>query len=82
MRTLYRSVTLILLLLCLVPAHALEPTAEQIRKFSEAILDGSDRSIGGQQIAATTLLPSFYAGRDFQPVWLEKERLRELLRVL
>jgi murein L,D-transpeptidase YcbB/YkuD len=82
MRTLYRSVTSILLLLCLVPAHALEPTAEQIRKFSEAILDGSDRSIGGQQIAATTLLPSFYAGRDFQPVWLEKERLRELLRVL
>ena len=82
MRTPYRSLTLILLLICQVPAHALEPTAEQIRKFSEAILDGSNREIGGQQIAATTLLPSFYAGRDFQPVWLEKERLQELLRVL
>ena len=82
MRTLYRSVTLILLLTCLMPAHALEPTAEQIRKFSEAILDGSNRSIGGQQIAATTLLPSFYADRDFQPVWLDKARFRELLEVL
>ncbi len=82
MRTLYRPLMLILLLVCLVPAHAMEPTAEQIRKFSEAILDGSNRSIGGQQIAATTLLPSFYAGRDFQPVWLEKARLQELLEVL
>ena len=82
MRMLYRSLTLILLLSCLVPAHALEPTAEQIRKFSEAILDGSNRSIGGQQIAATTVLPSFYAGREFQPAWLDQARFEELLQVL
>jgi len=82
MRMPYRSMTPILLLICLAPAHALEATAEQIRVFSEAILDGSNRSIGGQQIAATTLLPSFYEGRNFQPAWLEKPRLQGLLRVI
>lgn len=82
MRTLYRSLTLILLLFQLGIAHALEPTAEQIRTYCEAILDGSNRSISGQQIAATTVLPSFYADRDFEPAWLEPERFQELLRVL
>ena len=54
MRMMYRS--LVLLLICLGPAHALDATAEQIRTYSEAILDGSNRTIGGQQIAATTVL--------------------------
>lgn len=82
MRTLYRSLTLILLLFQLGTANALEPTAEQIRTYCEAILDGSNRSISGQQIAATTVLPSFYADREFEPAWLEPERFQELLRAL
>jgi len=80
MRRLYRS--LILLLICLGPAHALDATAEQIRTYSEAILDGSNRTIGGQQIAATTVLPAFYAARDFAPVWSDPMRFNELLDLL
>ena len=80
MRLLCRS--LILLLICLGPAHALDATAEQIRTYSEAILDGSNRTIGGQQIAATTVLPAFYAARDFAPAWSDPKRFSELLDVL
>lgn len=80
MRVMYRS--LVLLLICLGPAHALDATAEQIRSYSEAILDGSNRTIGGQQIAATTVLPAFYAARDFAPAWSDPKRFSELLDVL
>ena len=80
MRMMYRS--LVLLLICLGPAHALDATAEQIRTYSEAILDGSNRTIGGQQIAATTVLPAFYAARDFAPAWSDPKRFSELLDVL
>jgi murein L,D-transpeptidase YcbB/YkuD len=62
--------------------QAVEPTGEFIRQYSEAILEGDDGVIAGQQIAAVTLLPDFYARRGFQPVWSSPGRFQELLKVL
>ncbi len=73
---------LILLLMHLGPAVALEPTEEYIRQYCEAILEENAGIIAGQRIAATTLLPSFYAQRGFQPAWSDPGHFQELLQVL
>ena len=77
-----KNALLILLLMHLGPAQALEPAEEHIRQYSEAILEGGDGLIAGQRIAATTLLPAFYAQRGFQPAWSDPRRFQELLEVL
>ncbi len=80
MRLIFRS--LILLLMLHGPSHALDAVAEQIRLYSEAILDGSNRKIGGEQIAATTVLPAFYAARAFTPAWSDPGRFGHLVEIL
>ncbi len=80
MHLIFRSLTLLLVLHG--PSYALDAVAEQIRRYSEAILDGSNRTVGGEQIASTTVLPAFYAARAFAPVWSDPGRLEQLLSVL
>ena len=82
MRTVSRALLLVILVFQLAPASALEPAAEQIRYYSESILEGSNGVIAGQRVAAVTLLPSFYAGRGFRPAWSDPARFQELLAVL
>ena len=82
MRLSLRPLLLIFLFGQTVCAHALAPVAEQIRAYSESVLAGNDGSIAGQRVAAVTLLPDFYAHRDFQPVWSDPARFQELLQVL
>jgi murein L,D-transpeptidase YcbB/YkuD len=81
MRTFFRP--LILALLCVTNmAHALAPTDEYIRQYSERVLEDGDITIAGQRIASTTLLPDFYARRGFVPVWTARARFEELLELL
>lgn len=82
MHSISRALLLILLFAHLGLAQALEPTEEFIRQYSEAILEGNDGIIAGQRVAATALLPDFYARRNFQPVWSNPGRFQELLQVL
>ncbi|MGB5648912.1 MAG: L,D-transpeptidase family protein [Sedimenticolaceae bacterium] len=82
MRTLFRPLILALLLSATGWAHALAPTDEYIRQYSERILEDGDITIAGQRIASTTLLPDFYARRGFVPVWTARARFEELLELL
>lgn len=78
----FRTLLLVFLSGLTLSAHALSPVAEQIRTYTESILAGNDGIISGQKVAAVTLLPDFYANRDFQPVWSDAARFEELLQVL
>lgn len=62
--------------------EALDATEEFIREYSEMLGEGSTRVIAGQQIAATTLLSTFYARRGFHAAWDDTARLQALLQLL
>ncbi len=82
MHVMIKSTLFALLLIFSGLTQALDPTEEYIRQYSEAVLEGTNGVLGGQRIAAVTLLPTFYAQRGFQPVWSNPARFQELLAVL
>lgn len=71
-------------LLLLFGAHAIlaQDVPELIRQYSEAIHEGTDGALEGRRVAAVTLLPAFYARREFAPVWDDSARYDALLKIV
>jgi len=73
------------LFLCLVTAGAIGGSAlasgavaDQIESRLDQLMDSGRLVVGGESIAATTLLPELYVARDFAPLWQRGDALEQI----
>jgi len=59
-----------------------EPVPEALNARLEELQFAGDLEIGGARVAARELLPAIYAGRGFQPLWTDKNRIAEYLALV
>jgi murein L,D-transpeptidase YcbB/YkuD len=77
------AATMVSILMAIAPVFAQQDqVAEAILARLDALQFTGELTIGDASIAAREILPKVYANRDFQPMWLDPERIDQLLALI
>ena len=62
-----------------MPASAAQDNTERLlrERMERAMFEGK-LTVGGVDLAAASLLPEFYAARDFRPAWTDRAKIAQL----
>lgn len=74
-------VRILVLLLMPLLSYAQSGGEERIQYLSEQLSLGSEVVIAGATLASTSIIPEFYARREFTPAWTDDDRVDEFIEL-